>query len=141
MALSTAASQQNIILTFGYGNRKNYDALSEYIDGFGILFVVDVRLNPRAWTRKWYGDAIEKFCVAQKINYMSRGALGNTSGNSRWIPPVLEEANQSLREIALLLKKGNVLLMCAEMDPSRCHRVEVAEKLRELTNATVKHLA
>jgi uncharacterized protein (DUF488 family) len=129
-----------MVLTFGYGNRKSYDVLSEYIKQFEIFCIVDVRLSPRAWTRKWYGDAIEKFCASTKIQYISRSSLGNTSGNRRWTPPVLEEANQTLKEISVLLKQGNILLMCAEMDPSQCHRVEVAEKLRELTNAKIKHL-
>jgi hypothetical protein len=62
------------------------------------------------------------------------------SGCNRWIPPENKEAEESLVEVAKILETGNILLLCAEMDSSRCHRVEVASKLQDLTNASVKHL-
>lgn len=46
------AAEAHTILTFGYGNRKNYDDLLDYIDKFDISCVIDVRLSPRAWSRK-----------------------------------------------------------------------------------------
>ena len=129
-----------MILTFGYGNRKDYSTFLSYLEEFNIYCVVDVRSSPRAWSRKWYGDAIEKLCVLNGIQYTSRTALGNVSGCSRWIPPVQEEADRTLGEISNILKDGSVLLLCAEMDSSRCHRVEVAQKLQDLTSVPVQHL-
>ncbi len=134
------APEKKIILTFGYGNRKDYNALLDYLHEFNITCVIDVRLSPRAWSRKWYGDAIEKLCVSENIRYISKASLGNVSGCSEWIPPEKKEAEQTLLEVAEMLETGNVLLLCAEMDSSRCHRVEVASKLQDLTNASVKHL-
>ncbi|MDR9403118.1 MAG: DUF488 domain-containing protein [Halothece sp. Uz-M2-17] len=133
-------SNQNLVLTFGYGNRKSYDTLLEYIKKYNITCIVDVRLSPRAWSRKWYGDAIEKLCSSKNITYMSKTSLGNISGNSHWIPPEQEEADKTLSEIAEISKGENILLLCAEMNCAKCHRTEIAHKLHELSNATVKHL-
>jgi uncharacterized protein (DUF488 family) len=107
---------------------------------FRIICVIDVRLRPRAWSRKWYGDALQQLCHSQNIQYVSKTALGNTSGDQSWIPPEKQEAEKTLSEVAKILKTGNILLLCAEMDSSRCHRSEIASKLKELTNASIKHL-
>ncbi|MBL1211287.1 DUF488 domain-containing protein [Geminocystis sp. GBBB08] len=129
-----------MLLTFGYGNRKDYDIFLKYLQEFNITCVIDIRLSPRAWSRKWYGDSIEKLCLSQNIKYLSKIALGNTSGNSHWIPPSIEEAEKELLQVSKILQKGNVLLLCAEIDYQRCHRTEIALKLEKLTNTLIKHL-
>jgi uncharacterized protein (DUF488 family) len=134
------ASKSNFVLTFGYGNRKDYDSFINYLDEFHVACVVDVRLNPRAWSRKWYGEAIEKLCASKNICYLSKASLGNTSGCSHWIPLEKKEADQTLLEISKILNSGNILLLCAELDSSKCHRSEVASRLGELASASVKHL-
>ena len=133
-------TKEKMILTFGYGNRKDYDAFLDYLDEFDVAYVIDVRLSPRAWTRKWYGDSIEKDCESKNVKYISKPSLGNLSGCSHWIPPEDEEANHTLSEVAEMLVTGNVLLLCAEMDCVKCHRTEVASKLQELADASVIHL-
>lgn len=132
--------EKNLVLTFGYGNRKDHELFLDYLEKFNVAYVIDVRLSPRAWSRKWYGDAIEKLCISRDICYMSKKSLGNISGNSHWIPPSQEEAEQTLSEVADMLEAGSVLLLCSELDSSRCHRVEVASRLHELTNTSVQHL-
>lgn len=133
-------SNKHFIFTFGYGNRKTYESLLEYIERYNISYLVDIRLSPRAWSRKWYGESIEKLCASQNIKYLSRVSLGNISGKSYWIPPQQDKADETLSEIAEILQAENVLLLCAEMDCSRCHRVDVAYKLQELSSAIIKHL-
>ncbi|MFB2771359.1 DUF488 family protein [Pelatocladus sp. BLCC-F211] len=128
------------IMTFGYGNRKNYDDFLTYLNSFNVKCVVDVRSSPRAWSRKWYGEEIKKLCDSQNIKYISSIALGNTSGNHNWIPPNKEEARTALLEISEIAMLETTLLLCAEMHPSQCHRVDVAHQLQELTNTPVKHL-
>ena len=128
------------ILTFGYGNRKNYEMFLDYLQIFNVMCVVDVRERPRAWSRKWYGEQIQNFCISQNIKYLSKTALGNTSGKANWIPPNQEEAEAALLEVTELAQRGNILLLCAEMDSRRCHRVDVANRLGELLSTPVKHL-
>jgi hypothetical protein len=101
---------------------------------------VDVRERPRAWSRKWYGEKIQEFCNSNNVQYLSKTALGNTSGKANWIPPNQEEAEAALLEVTELAQMGNILLLCAEMDSRRCHRVDVANRLGELLSTTVKHL-
>lgn len=137
---NAAAAVQTTIFTFGYGNRKDYDSLLSYVQKFNITYVIDVRIKPRAWSRKWYGDAIENFCNSQNIHYCTRPALGNTSGCSNWVPPKPTEAKESLGELSKILKKENILLICAEMDSARCHRTEVAASLQAMTSASITHL-
>ncbi|MEM1366676.1 MAG: DUF488 domain-containing protein [Cyanobacteria bacterium P01_H01_bin.15] len=135
-----ATPEEKIILTFGYGNRKDYEAFLDYLKEFDVTCVIDVRLSPRAWSRKWYRDALEKLCASRNIQYISKVSLGNLSGCNHWVPPENKEAEQALSEVAEILETGNILLLCAEMDSSRCHRVEVASRLQDLTSASVKHL-
>jgi uncharacterized protein (DUF488 family) len=128
------------ILTFGYGNRKNHDDFLKYIEDFEVSCVVDVRLRPRAWSRIWYGKEIEKLCHTKNIKYISKPSLGNTSGNKNWIPPSEEEATKALLEISKIAQTSTTLLLCAEIQHTQCHRVDVAERLQKLTNTDVKHL-
>ncbi|MEH2049736.1 DUF488 domain-containing protein [Nostoc sp.] len=128
------------ILTFGYGNRKNYDVFLDYLKSFNIEYVIDVRTITRAWSRQWYGDRISIVCEKNNIKYISKTALGNTSGNKNWVPANQEAANEDLKEIAEIAQKCNVLILCAEMNANRCHRTEVASCLEHLTAISVKHL-
>lgn len=138
--MKNISNYQPLILTFGYGNRRNYDELLAYIQEFNIDLLIDVREKPRAWSRKWYGDQIEKFCHEQAIEYLSETTLGNISGTSHWISPNPEKANQVLQDIAQRASSKTVLLLCAEMDYHKCHRVEVAEKLKQFMEQPIKHL-
>jgi uncharacterized protein (DUF488 family) len=139
MNLSDQAKNK-YIFTFGYGNRKNYDVFLDYLRSFEVICVVDVRICPRAWSRRWYSEQLQSFCREQNIKYISKTALGNTSGKENWIPPNQEEAEAALIEIAKLAEMGNILLLCAEMNPHRCHRIDVANRLGKLLSTPVKHL-
>jgi uncharacterized protein (DUF488 family) len=139
--MKTDLKTDKAILTFGYGNRSNYDDLIAHIENHHVAYVIDVRLKPRAWTRKWYGDRIENLCQSQGIEYKSIADLGNTSGTKEWIPVDHDAANQALKKVAELAESKTVLLLCAEKDFHRCHRTEVAERLQELVNLPINHLA
>ncbi|HBW87912.1 MAG TPA: DUF488 domain-containing protein [Cyanobacteria bacterium UBA11149] len=128
------------ILTFGYGNRKNYDLFLEYLQIFDVKCVVDVRISPRAWSRRWYGEEIKKLCKSNNIEYISMTSLGNTSGEKNWIPLDREAAETALHEVAEITHRGTILLLCAEMNPNRCHRVDVANCIEKLVSLPVKHL-
>ena len=137
---NTKIHTSNYILTFGYGNRKDYQEFIEYLEQYKVSCVIDVRIRPRAWSRKWYGDGVEKLCLSKGIRYISKSALGNTSGNAKWEPPDKQEAQKSLQEVAKIAFDGTVLLMCAEKDWQRCHRTEVANELEKLVHFPVQHL-
>ena len=128
------------ILTFGYGNRRDYDQFIDYLESYQVEYVVDVRIKPRAWSRKWYGQEIKNLCLSKNIDYISQTNLGNISGKAHWIPPDEKAAEIALEKVAELARNGTVLLLCAELDPRRCHRTEVADKLEKIVPLPVHHL-
>lgn len=132
--------KKNNILTFGYGNRQNYDRFIEYLEYYHVKYVIDVRMKPRAWSRKWYGEEIKNLCSSKKVKYISQTNSGNISGKPNWIPPDEKAAEIALKEVAELAQNGTVLLLCAELDPKRCHRTEIADKLEKIFSVQVKHL-
>jgi hypothetical protein len=137
------SQKQKKIFTFGYGNRINYDDLISILTDQNIGCVVDVRLRPKAWTRRWYGEEIKKLCDSIGVIYVNETALGNTSGKSNWIAPDLRAATDALHRVASNLEAGSnsILLLCAEMDNKRCHRSEVAEEVKKiLSQYPVEHL-
>ncbi len=134
-------SENVFIFTFGYGNRSNYDIFLGYLKDYHVSCVIDVREKPRAWSRKWYGEQIEKLCIEQGIEYISSTYLGNLSGTKEWVSPDPKKAEEVLQNIALKHQTKSVLLLCAEMDYKRCHRTEVANHLKELTHQNIHHLA
>ncbi|MEW5861481.1 MAG: DUF488 domain-containing protein [Cyanobacteriota bacterium] len=136
----TISNMDRLILTFGYGNRTNHEVFLDYLHEFNVTCVIDVRLSPRAWSRQWYKEQIEKICSYKKIKYFSKESLGNTSGKSNWIPPDYDKARETLIEISKLAEVGTILLLCAEMDSSKCHRVDVACELQKLVDVPIKHL-
>jgi uncharacterized protein (DUF488 family) len=133
-------SNKHFIFTFGYGNRRNHGELIEYLRKFQVKYVVDVRLTQRAWTRTWYGDKIQEACNKLGVIYIARTALGNTSGKSDWVSPNEQEAQIALNEIASIAQESNIILLCAELDYSRCHRQEVADQLSRIAEVPIMHL-
>lgn len=127
------------IVTFGYGNRKNYDALLSAIQEHSITHLVDIRLKPSAWTRRWYGTEIAKFCRSINIQYISMPCLGNTSGKPEWIPPDQKAAAEGLQKLSEISKRNSILLLCAELDYRSCHRMAVAESIHQINNELVHH--
>ncbi|MFW6296235.1 MAG: DUF488 family protein, partial [Halothece sp.] len=132
------AKQSRLILTFGYGNRKDYAILEEYLQQFSIKYVVDIRISPRAWSRRWYKDKIREFCLSKNVEYLSKTDLGNISGKENWIPPDRQKAEAELSNLAEIAHNDNILLLCAEMDSRRCHRTDVANCLENILELDAK---
>ena len=130
----------NTIYTFGYGNRANYNALSQYLIEYEITRFVDVRLSPKGWSRIWWADELNEFCNQNKVLYLNMPALGNTTKTAEWVPPDASLAKMVLKDLSFALQSSSILLMCAELDHKRCHRTVVAEQLSNLSGCPVLHL-
>ncbi|WP_448574242.1 DUF488 family protein [Trichothermofontia sp.] len=131
---------KKLILTFGYGNRTSYEELRLALDKYKVSFVIDVRKKPRGWSAIWSAQKLSDFCNSVGVKYLSKTALGNESGCSHWVPPDEKEAEIALNDISSLSKDYNVLLLCAEKDWVKCHRVEVSEKILKKTGNKVVHI-
>lgn len=123
-----------MLYTFGYGNRKGYSELANYIEANKINFLIDVRLTPYGWNAIWHHTELEKFCQQRNVHYHSLKELGNTINSPNWKPLDEKRAVNTLHGIArLLLNEGNhILLMCSELDHNRCHRTQVATRINQL---------
>ena len=84
----------------------------EYLEQYKVSCVIDVRIHPRAWSRKWDGDGVEKLCVSKGIKYISVAALGNTSGNSKWEPPDKQRLKNHYKKLQKLLMMECLIDVC-----------------------------
>ena len=129
-----------LILTFGYGNRTNYDDLRLAFNKYDVSFLIDVRKKPRGWSAIWNASKLSDFCESVGVSYLSKTALGNDSGTHNWTPPDLQAAKIELDNVSELSTHHNILLLCAEKKWQRCHRVEVSEHIKNKTGNEVLHL-
>ena len=123
--------------TIGYGGRKPEEFIS-LLKGNEIRTVVDVRLRPDKASMGVYAKAkdnnkgIQGLLASADIQYFSFVELGNL---------FLDLDDWAERYRCLMDKAGDILierlsqvpapfcLMCAEKNPTHCHRIFIAEYL------------
>ncbi len=104
------------IYTIGYGNMIIQDFL-ESLNKFDIKLLIDVRGYPKS---KWNADynllALKAHLTKNGIEY-------------KWYKELRGYVNHKsikyyyrLKDIILLSSKKNVVIMCSELNPNRCHR-------------------
>jgi uncharacterized protein (DUF488 family) len=118
-----------ILYTIGYGNRQPSEFFAMIPEGTTII---DVRRRANGWNRAYEETALrERFGVA----YLHWPALGNSYRGTKdeWIPEGgWGNACDFLDAAASLLTCKpctDIILMCAESDPMKCHRRFVAEEI------------
>jgi uncharacterized protein (DUF488 family) len=123
--------------TIGYGGRKPEEFLN-LLKGNGISSVVDVRLRPDKASMGIYAKAkddnkgIQSMLARADIKYFSFVELGNLFLSfddwAQRYQRLLDKAGELLTE-----RLSNVpqpfCLLCAEKDPSACHRKLIADYL------------
>lgn len=134
------------LFTIGYGNRKPAELLKILRDN-GIRTVIDVRRRgSKAYMRLYWAEqptGENRFCnwlYVNGIRHIQPAIFGNYYDS-------LEEYKKSLslpdkvRNIRILaegIERGNIdnyclfanfCLLCAEIDPAKCHRSILAEEL------------
>ena len=134
------------IYSIGHGNTETERFLG-LLELHNIALLVDVRSIPYSRYATWFGrEALEATVNASgHTKYVYRGdqlggktlvAASGEGGPSDWRKmrqlPALRPALEKIARHAVE-SKANVVLMCAEEDPERCHRYHVlSEVLREL---------
>jgi len=103
----------------------------------GIAIVVDVRRTPHSRWTQW-SRAYLRRVFGKRYRWIK--ALGNLSRREGEIHLVDEE--KGLAELQrLLVEHGSVLLLCVEVDPRRCHRSYIVDRMKErLPDLEVEHL-
>jgi uncharacterized protein (DUF488 family) len=143
------------IYTIGYGGRRPSD-LMEMLRSAGVGTVVDVRLRPDRASMGSYVRAkkddkgIAALLAGGGIRYRGLPELGNPflddAYRADWQPRY--EALLAVAAPLLMVRLDALLgeadqaplcLMCAEKDPSGCHRTQIA-RLLQRRGHTVVHL-
>jgi uncharacterized protein (DUF488 family) len=131
------------IYTWGYSTNRTFEdllaALPEDRRESGRVAIIDVRRSRRSRNPQWHCPHYSHWEHYSWLMY-----LGNAEGAARgtWQPALGPKRMQEHLDYAtsLLRRYGAVVLICAERDPRRCHRVQVAEALAARTGAEIVHL-
>ena len=115
-----------MIETIGYGGKKPTDFFKE-LDDLKPDLVVDVRENPHRAFLATYTKAVLERVLASK--YLWLPSCGNVT---RKLPPTLNDEAFCIRRICHLSKQfKRIVLLCAEKDEARCHRLYIKNKVLE----------
>lgn len=112
------------ILTIGYGGKKP-DVFFAELDALKPYFLVDVRRDPY---HAFLGVYTKPYLEKHIDHYLWIHELGNAI---KTLPPVLIDEEIGLKKLALACKTAKaakvprVILLCAEKDERRCHRLYV----------------
>jgi uncharacterized protein (DUF488 family) len=122
---------KTIVYTWGY-SKHGLEDLCSLLREHGITHVIDVRARPMSRIWRWRHGALEdEFGPA----YIWAECFGNPDGRTpdNWTPPNIKLGpfrgylSDALREVIGSGMLGNVLLLCLEHDPAKCHRSAVAD--------------
>lgn len=142
------------IYTVGHSTRS-LDEFIELLNAFDVTVLADIRTYPGSRRYPHFNrEALEAALSARDISYAHLPRLGGRrkarkdSPNTAWRNEqfrgyadhmLTEEFEAGLEELAQLLSRGQVALMCAEAVPWRCHRFLVSDVLT-VRGARVEHI-
>jgi uncharacterized protein (DUF488 family) len=142
------------LFTIGYEQAKSAAVLAE-LKKARVELLVDVRAVAASRRPGFSKRQLAAGLDGQGIGYLHLRALGTPkegrvaahSGDLRSLWRIYEkhlkttEAKEELAELTALVKSGRrVCLLCYERDVNHCHRLRVAEIVRERADVTVKNL-
>ncbi len=131
----------NTLYTIGYGNRKPV-ALLKILKDNGIETVVDVRRAfSKSWCRKYWQVSIKEWLESEGYKHIYGDELGNQYDSlEEYKKYQFEIRKAELEWLAhdIQANYGKTCLLCAEIDPSKCHRSILADKLLEILGADWK---
>jgi len=115
------------VYTWGYSKRTPND-LERVMYQYDIQYIIDVRARPGSRKPGWNKAKLEeKFGPA----YIWAQCFGNASrvAPENWRPgdAGMSDIAPALADVIRVGMLGNVLLLCLEQDPEKCHRSAVAE--------------
>jgi uncharacterized protein (DUF488 family) len=135
------------VMGWGYQGQAPED-LRAGLDAWGVVALVDVRLNPVSRKPGFSRKALASLCEEAGVRYVHMRDLGNPrdnrdgfaavgrdreSAHSRYRTEVLESdsGRAALTDLAGLTSEGLVLVVCFESAEACCHRSLVLAALRD----------
>lgn len=139
--------------TIGYGGCL-VDAFLNALLRKGIQRLIDVRSNPVARRYGFHKQTLARLCEKVQIQYVHFPEVGIASDLRRGLDTpekylalldryekeILPPQHETIVRVAKLMQERPSVLMCAEADPSICHRSVLARTIAGKTGLTVKHL-
>lgn len=105
------------IFTLGYSN-KNIETFIQKLVENNITLVVDVRSVPRSRNPQFNRAYFEKYLNSRGLNYLYMGdCLGGIETN--------RDFDEAIAEVIRLSEFHNLVLVCVEGEPKKCHRHSV----------------
>ncbi len=127
------------IYTIGHSNRSADEFLA-VLRYYTVQRLVDVRVRPRSHFPYFRQEALALWLQEAGIEYVWLGdRLGGfrAGGYTTWMTTA--EFAEGLVRLEALARERPTAFMCAERDPSHCHRRYIALALKE-RGWTVRHL-
>ncbi len=140
------------VLTIGYGSSRSADDLLGVASRYGVRYLVDVRSKPYSKFRPEFSrEALEAIARRTGLAYLFMGdTLGGlpadlacyTDGRvdydkvrtRDWFQRGLDRVERGWR------LGHTVALMCAELEPERCHRSKLLGAALEARGVAVRHI-
>lgn len=120
------------ILTIGYGGKKP-DVFFAELKELNVDWVVDVRRDPY---HAFLGVYTKSYLEKKLKNYVWIKELGN---KLKTLPPELINETIGMAMLEMVCRGSKrVVLLCAEKDEKRCHRLYVKKKFMELQKQNSK---
>jgi uncharacterized protein (DUF488 family) len=130
----------NKILTLGYSSCKDAFHIWSLAGKYNAV-VFDLRLYP--FSKSEYMNKFSQVNLKNVLQarYIWIGdELGNLNYKEKNGKFKFNDLETGLELIGAVLSERNVILLCCEKSPAKCHRLYVARKLRELTGCEIIHL-
>lgn len=125
-----------IIYTVGHG-AADFPTVSDLLARHAIATIIDVRSRPYSrHATDFNKDTLSDLAQAAGFGYRWMGdTLGGLDGT-----PEAASFLAALHQVSALARTAPVVLLCAEGDPSRCHRSTVLAPALEEMGARVVHV-
>ena len=119
------------VYTIGHSNR-NKESFINLLKKHAIQILVDVRRWPTSKTEHFKLEYLKEWLPKMGIEYIWLGdRLGGYRKSGYQAYTESGAFKEGLGILMELAKRGRVCIMCLEVEPSRCHRRFIAEKLLE----------
>lgn len=129
------------LFTIGY-EKYSLEEFADYLKIYNIRNIVDVRQYPKSRKRGFSKGQLQKFFSSVGIKYYHLGLLGSPSEIRKKVlaekdykqffrdyQAHLVEQEDSLTELAEIIKQDTTCIFCLEADYNFCHRKTVAAYL------------
>ena len=108
--------EEKRIYSIGYGNMQ-IDDFIQPLKKFNIQVLIDVRLKPKSnWNTDYNKDTLKEHLYTEGIEYKWYKDLHGYTTNKD------VHYFAKIKRIISISESQNVVMMCSELDPGKCHR-------------------